>query len=81
MHTIYAETVVSVDELKRDTASVLERSESEPVAIFDHDQPAAYLISAELYESLLDTLDDLALGDLVKQRQGRERIRVSIDDL
>ena len=81
MHTIYAETVVAVDELKRDPASVLEQSENEPVAIFDHDQPTAYLISAELYESLLDALDDLALAELVKQRQGQERIRVSIRDL
>lgn len=81
MHTIYAETVVAVDELKRDPASVLEQSENEPVAIFDHDRPTAYLISAELYESLLDALDDLALAELVKQRQGQERIRVSIRDL
>ena len=81
MQAIYAESVVSMDEFTRDPALVLEQSEGEPVVIFNHDHPTAYLISADYYEALLDALDDAVLADLVKQRQGQERIKVDINEL
>ncbi|MDD5035091.1 MAG: hypothetical protein PHE55_10060 [Methylococcaceae bacterium] len=38
---------------------------------------AAYLLSAEYYEKLLDALDDLALAEIIQQHkdQGRTKIR------
>jgi antitoxin StbD len=81
MQTLHADTAVSLAELKQDPLAVLERSEGEPVAILADDRAAAYLLPAELYEKLLEALDDLALADLIRQREGQERIKVSLDDL
>ena len=81
MQTLHAEATVSLAELKQDPASVLEQSEGEPVAILDGGHAAAYLLSAEYYEKLLDALDDLALVDLVQQRQGQDRVKVGLHDL
>ena len=81
MQTINADTAVSLADLGQDPAGVLELSEDEPVAILSEGHAAAYLLSAELYEKLLDALDDLALAELIRQREGQERIKVSLDNL
>jgi len=81
MQTLHAEATVSLAELKQDPASVLEQSEGEPVAILDDGHAAAYLLSADYYEKLLDALDDMALAELILQRQGQERVKVNIHEL
>ena len=52
-----------------------------PIAVLNHNRPAAYLLSARAYEALLDRLDDAELTRLVKQRQGDKRVKVSLEDL
>jgi antitoxin StbD len=81
MQVIHAEAAVSLAELKQDPVSVLEQSEGEPVAILSGDHAAAYLLSAERYEKLLEALDDLTLAELVRQRQGQDRIKIDVHDL
>ena len=81
MQTIHAEAAVSLVELGKNPQAVLEQSEGEPVAILVDGHAAAYLLSAEYYEKLLDALDDLALAEIVQQRQGQERIKVNINEL
>ncbi len=81
MQNIHADAAVSLAELGKNPVAVLEQSEGEPVAILDDGHAAAYLLSAEYYEKLLDALDDLALAEIVQQRQGQERIKVDINDL
>lgn len=81
MQTLYADTAVSLAELGANPAAVLERTESRPVAVLADGHAAAYLISAEHYEKLLDALDDLSLAEIIRQREGQERIKVNIDEL
>ena len=81
MQTIHADAAVSLAELGKNPAAVLEQSEGEPVAILADGQAAAYLLSADYYEKLLDALDDLALAEIIQQREGQERIKVDINEL
>lgn len=81
MQTLYADTAVSLTELQHNPLAVLEQSEGEPVAILADNRAAAYLLPAEFYEKLMDALDDLALAELVEQRRGQARIKVSFDEL
>jgi len=48
---------VSITELKRSPSAVLEQAGAEPVAVLNHNRPAAYLLSPEVYESMLDRLN------------------------
>jgi len=79
--SIYARTTVSMTDLRRNPSGILEDAGDSPVAVLNHNKPAAYLLSAKAYEALLDKLDDAELTKIVKQRQGGKRVKVSLEDL
>ena len=80
-HPIYAENTISITDLRRNPSRILEDAGNLPVAVLNHNKPAAYLLSAKAYEALLDQLDDAELVKIAKQRQGGKRIKVKIEDL
>ena len=59
--TIYARTTVSMTDLRRNPSGILEDAGDLPVAVLNHNRPAAYLLSARAYEALLDKLEDAEL--------------------
>jgi len=83
MENILANLSVSVTELKKNPTALLLAANGEPVAILNHNKPAAYLVPADVYEKMLDLIEDLELADLIKERQKEkdQAIKVSIDDL
>ena len=79
---IHAQTTISVSALRRSNPSkILEDAGGNPVAVLNHDKPEAYLLSAKVYEKLLDQIDDLALLKIIEKRRGGKTIRVNIEDL
>ena len=79
--SIYARTTVSMTDLRRNPSGILEAAGDSPIAVLNHNKPAAYLLSARAYEALLERLDDAELTKIVKQRQGGKRIKVAFEDL
>jgi antitoxin StbD len=57
MEQVLATRSVSITELKRSPTAVLEQAGAEPVAVLNHNRPAAYLLSPEVYESMLERLN------------------------
>jgi len=57
MERVLAARSVSITELKRSPSAVLEQAGAEPVAVLNHNRPAAYLLSPEVYESMLKCLN------------------------
>ena len=57
MEKVLATRSVSITELKRSPSAVIEQSGAEPVAVLNHNRPAAYLLSPEVYESMLQRLN------------------------
>lgn len=55
--------------------------QGEAVAILNRNTPAFYCIPAELYESMLEQLDDIELNKIADVRSNQKRIRVNLDDL
>ena len=79
---IHAGTTISVTDLRKLTPSkIIEQAGGNPVAILSHNKPEAYLLSAKLYETILDALDDLELIKTVEKRRGGKTIRVNLEDL
>ena len=74
MENIYADVSVSVTELKERPAAIIEQAEGFPVAILNHNKPVAYLVPAATFELLMDTLDDVELAELVRQRGAERKI-------
>lgn len=56
MEQVLATRSVSITELKRSPSAVLEQAGAEPVAVLNHNRPAAYLLSPEVYEAMLQRL-------------------------
>ncbi|MEI6550129.1 MAG: type II toxin-antitoxin system prevent-host-death family antitoxin [Betaproteobacteria bacterium] len=79
--TIYARNTVSMTDLRRNPSEVIEVANLAPVAVLNHNKPAAYLISAAAYEDMMEQLEDAALTKIVKARQGGKSVKVNIEDL
>ena len=57
MEQVLASRSVSITELKRSPSAVLEAAGSEPVAVLNHNRPAAYLVPPQVYEAMLERLN------------------------
>lgn len=83
MRQILAGYSVSISELKKNPSAILQEAAGVPVAILNHNKPAAYLLSAETYENLMALMEDYELAKLVDARlkDKDQAIEVCIDDL
>lgn len=83
MRQVLAHCSASISELKRNPTALLAEAEGAPIAILNHNKPAAYLVPAETYERLMDMIDDHALSQLVEERRKDKDKAVSVflDDL
>ncbi|ABV85297.1 Antitoxin of toxin-antitoxin [Rickettsia massiliae MTU5] len=50
--------------IKKSPTALLDKASGEPVALLNHNKPTAYLIPAELYEQIIEALDDKYLLEL-----------------
>lgn len=57
MEQVLASRSVSITELKRSPSAVFEQAGSEPVAVLNHNRPAAYLLAPHVYEAMLERLN------------------------
>ncbi|SFM30545.1 antitoxin StbD [Ectothiorhodospira mobilis] len=83
MRQVLADYSVSISELKKNPSSVLSKANGSPIAVLNHNKPAAYLIPAELYEVMMDRIEDDELASIVEERLGDkgQAVPVSLDDL
>lgn len=78
-HIILSETTASVSELKKNPMATVSAGDGFPVAILNRNQPAFYCVPAELYEKMLDALDDQELIKLVAERSNQPLFDVDLD--
>jgi antitoxin StbD len=83
MKQILAEFSASITELKKNPTALLNQSGGNPVAILNHNTPAAYFIGAHVFEQIMDMLDDIDLAEEVKARLSQDHriVAVDIEDL
>jgi antitoxin StbD len=83
MEQIYANYTASITELKKSPTKLLEMAGNEPIAILNHNKPSAYMVPSEMFEKMMELLDDMALAKEVEERlnDNEEPIKVSLDEL
>ncbi|MBL3591840.1 MAG: type II toxin-antitoxin system Phd/YefM family antitoxin [gamma proteobacterium endosymbiont of Lamellibrachia anaximandri] len=83
MKQVLSSCSASISELKKNPTALLNEAEGSPVAILNHNIPAAYLVPAETYEWLMDKLEDAELAQIVLDRAHEKEIavEVNLDDL
>jgi len=80
-HQIFTETTASVSELKRNPMGTVAAGEGAPVAILNRNAPAFYCVPADVYEQMLERLDDLDLNKIADTRAGQRVVKVKLDEL
>jgi len=78
---VLAEVAASITELKANPMKVASSAHGDPVAILNRNEPAFYCVPAQIYEEMMDRLENLELLQLVKERQSEESVSVNLDDL
>lgn len=78
-HIILSDTSASVSELKKNPMATVSAGDGYPVAILNRNQPVFYCVPAELYEQMLDALDDQELVKLVQERSNQALLDVDLD--
>jgi antitoxin StbD len=81
MERLYARASVSISELKKNPTRIINQSEGAPVAVLNHNKPSAYIIPAEVFEALMEKLEDYELCRVVKEREQEPTVQVSVDEL
>jgi len=83
MQPILANYTASITELKKSPTQILEKAGSEAVAILNHNVASAYLVPSELYEKMMDVIDDYYLSQEVEKalNDNEEPVSVELDDL
>ncbi|MCP1438829.1 antitoxin StbD [Erwinia persicina] len=76
---ILSDTSASVSELKKNPMATVEAGAGLPVAILNRNQPAFYCIPAQLYEQMLEIIDDRELAALVKARESQPLLDLDLD--
>ena len=81
--SILANYTASISELKKSPSSIIKNANGEAVAILNHNKPTAYLVPSELYEKIIEIIDDYELSKEVQERldDGEKPISVTIDEL
>ncbi len=83
MKQVLSSCSASISELKKNPTALLNEAEGAPIAILNHNVPAAYLVPAETYEWLMDKLEDAELAQIVRERAAEkdQAIAVELDEL
>ena len=80
-HAIYANTTVSMTDLRRNPSGILEEAGDAPIAVLNHNRPAAYLVPAPYFERLMQHLEDLEDAKLARERANGPFVEVNPQDL
>ncbi len=83
MKSVLASCSASISELKKNPSALIDQADGEPIAILNHNKPTAYLIPAETYEEILESIEDFQLGIIINERQNERisAVEVDIDEL
>ena len=80
-YQILSETAASISDLKKNPMGTVAAGEGFPVAILNRNAPAFYCVPADVYESMLDRLEDIELNAIADARAGQHVTNVTLNEL
>ena len=80
-NAILSDVSAGISELKKNPMSVVEQGDGSPVAILNRNKPVFYAVPANLYENMMDIIDDIELVALVESRKNQSEVSSSIEAL
>ena len=80
-YQILSETAASISDLKKNPMGTVAAGEGFPVAILNRNAPAFYCVPADVYESMMDRLEDIELNAIADARAGQHSTKITLDEL
>ncbi|MCH4538515.1 antitoxin [Ochrobactrum sp. A-1] len=77
MQRVEANIAVSVSDLKKSPSAVMDEAKGEAVAVLNHNR----IMASDVYEDMLEKLDDIRLTEIIRKRADEKGISVDIDAL
>jgi antitoxin StbD len=78
---ILSDVSAGISELKKNPMSVVEQGDGSPVAILNRNKPVFYAVPANVYESMMDAIEDIELAALVESRKNQDEMSTSVQQL
>lgn len=78
---LLADVAASITDLKRSPMRVIREGGGEAVMILHQNKPAFYAVPPELYEAMLEMVDDIRLAEVVRARRDEFTVQLDIDEL
>ncbi|MBT3187339.1 MAG: antitoxin [Candidatus Thioglobus sp.] len=78
---ILSDVSAGISELKKNPMSVVEQGDGSPVAILNRNKPVFYAVPANVYESMMDAIEDIELAALVESRKNQDEVSTSVQQL
>lgn len=78
---IHSRFVASVSDLKKNPMEVVNNGFGEAVAILNRNNPAFYCVPADMYERLMDLIEDKELLKLAEEAETEETVKMRLKDL
>ena len=83
MEKILSSLAVSVSELKKSPAKVIEKAQNSSIVVLNHNKPCAYILSPEQYLKLLESAEEKVFEDMVRERvkEKEDKVEISLNEL
>lgn len=80
---VMANLSTSITDFKANPNAILKQSNGEAVAVLKSNEPSFYVVPPELFETMFDAMEDLALILQAKERlnDGQELIDIEVNEL
>ena len=76
-----ANAAASITDLKKNPMGTVAAGQGGAVAILNRNAPAFDCVPPELYEAMLDIIEDFELGQIVDERRGEAGVPVTLEEL
>ena len=80
-YQILTVTAASISDLKKNPMGTVAAGEGFPVAILNRNTPAFYCVPADVFESMMDRLEDIELNAIADARVGQRVTKLTLDEL
>ncbi|MCU8168254.1 antitoxin [Vibrio vulnificus] len=83
LHTnrILTDLSVGVSELKKNPMAIMSESEGQAIAVLNRNKPVFYAVPADLFEEMMDLIEDQELTKIINSRKDEPRIKVDLNEL
>lgn len=78
---ILTDSVTSISEFKKNPMAVIKENSGMPLAVLNRNQAAFYCVPAELFEQLMDQIEDIELAEIVESRKDDKGVEVDWDEI